>query len=171
MGVRQVSFLPVDVSNPHAFGRIDGAAADVALRSEDLPVFENLLCALEQGHAEDFHSAFIAESPQKLRRILQYFGAVRGHNPYPAVRCNAPEFSAVIDANGRARPCFFIPGTPDASIDGEFAKALNNDGMLQLRAAIRAGERRECAACVCPLWRDPDNVDALILPPSRVTAT
>jgi MoaA/NifB/PqqE/SkfB family radical SAM enzyme len=171
MGARQVSFLPVDVSNPHAFGRIDGAGADVALCAEDLPVFEQLLCSLEEDHAEDFHSAFIAESPQKLRRILQYFGAVRGQNVHPAVRCNAPEFSAVVDANGRARPCFFIPGTPDAGVHGGFAKALNNDGMLQLRAAIRAGERRECAACVCPLWRDPDNVEALVLPPSRVTAT
>jgi MoaA/NifB/PqqE/SkfB family radical SAM enzyme len=171
LGVRQVSFLPVDVANPHAFGRIDGAAADVALRPEDLPVFEQLLCSLEQDHAEDFHSAFIAESPQKLRRILQYFGAVRGQSSYPAVHCNAPEFSAVIDATGHARPCFFIPGTPDAVVHGDFAKALNNDGMRQLRAAIRAGERRECATCVCPLWRDPDNVDALVLPPSRVTAT
>jgi hypothetical protein len=27
--------------------------------------------------------------------------------------------------------------------------------MRDLRAAIRAGERPECARCVCSMWRDP----------------
>ena len=34
------------------------------------------------------------------------------------MRCNAPEFSAVIGATGRVQPCFFIPGPPDSKVFG-----------------------------------------------------
>ena len=163
-GARQVSFLAVDVANPHAFGRTDDFGSDLALGPEDLPVFEQLLCSLEQDHAEDFRSAFIAESPRKLRRILQYFAALQGQGAYPPVRCNAPEFSAVVGAKGHVQPCFFIPGPPDAQIQGDFPRALNSDAMVTLRASIRAGARAECATCVCSMWRDLDTVEESILP-------
>ena len=114
VGARQVSFLAVDIANPHAFGRIDDFSSDLALRVEDLPVFEGLVRSMEREYAENFGSGFIAESPLKLRRILQYFSAVCGREAFPPVRCNAPEFSAVIGANGRVQPCFFIPGPPAA---------------------------------------------------------
>ena len=69
-------------------------------------MLDEILTAMERDHWEDFRSGFIAESPQKLRRILQYFAAIRGAGAYPPVRCNAPEFSAVIGATGRVQPCF-----------------------------------------------------------------
>jgi MoaA/NifB/PqqE/SkfB family radical SAM enzyme len=156
VGARQVSFLAVDVANPHAFGRKDAYVSDLALRSEDLPVFEQVLNSVERDHAEDFRSGFIAESPQKLRRILQYFTAIRGLGPYPPVRCNAPEFSAVIGATGKVQPCFFISGPLDAQIQTDFREALNSRGMAALRGDIRAGARAECKTCVCSMWRDPD---------------
>jgi len=161
IGARQVSFLAVDIANPHAFGRLDDYRADLALRAEDLPVFEHLLDGLEREHAQHFRSGFIAESPEKLRRILQYFAAIHGREPYPRVRCNAPEFSAVIGATGRVQPCFFISGPPDAQVFGagapfesELASTLNSDGMVALRATIRSGGRAECKTCVCSMWRD-----------------
>jgi Fe-coproporphyrin III synthase len=166
MGARQISFLAVDVANPHAFGRTDDYGADLALRPEDLPIFERLLGSLERDHAEDFRSGFIAESPQKLRRLLQYFAARHGQGPFPAVRCNAPEFSAVIGATGRVQPCFFISGPPAAQafgsgapIDSSLANALNGGGMAALRTSIRAGGRAECKTCVCSMWRDPGSFD------------
>jgi len=169
LGVREVSFLAVDIANPHAFGRTDDFGADLALHLEDLPVFDQILRSLERDHAEDFRSGFIAESPQKLRRLLQYFAAVQGQGTYPPVRCNAPEFSAVIGATGRVQPCFFISGPPSAQIwgvgaacDGELPAALNSDSMLGLRAAIRTGARIECKTCVCTLWRDPDRIETSI---------
>jgi hypothetical protein len=121
---------------------------------------------LERDHAEDFRSGFIAESPQKLRRLLQYFAARHGQGPFPAVRCNAPEFSAVIGATGRVQPCFFISGPPAAQafgsgapIDSSLANALNGGGMAALRTSIRAGGRAECKTCVCSMWRDPGSFD------------
>jgi Fe-coproporphyrin III synthase len=158
VGARQVSFLAVDVANPHAFGRIDDFSSDLALRVEDLPVFEELVRSMEVEHAESFRSGFIAETPLKLRRILQYFSAVCGREAFPPVRCNAPEFSAVIGANGRVQPCFFIPGPPGADAWDDLGAALDSDGMAALRDQIRAGKRPECASCVCSMWRELDTV-------------
>ena len=70
------------------------------------------------------------------------------------MRCNAPEFSAVVGADGRVAPCFFIPGTGVTTDDG-LRVALGDAHMVALRAAIRAGARQECARCVCSMWRDP----------------
>ena len=159
LGALRISFLAVDIANPHAFGRSGDYATDLALRPEDLPVFEELLGLLEQRHAEEFRGGFIAESPQKLRRILQYFSAIHGLAPYPAVRCNAPEFSAVIDAQGRAPPCFFISAPPGPQTPGDLPGALNSGPMAALRQEIRAGRRAECKTCVCSMWRDLGAVD------------
>jgi MoaA/NifB/PqqE/SkfB family radical SAM enzyme len=162
-GARQVSFLAVDVANPHAFGRIDDFGSDLALRVEDLPVFEELIRTMEVEHAESFRSGFIAESPLKLRRILQYFSALCGREAFPAVRCNAPEFSAVMGANGRVQPCFFIPAPRNADAWGDFRAALDSDEMVALRDEIRDGKRSECRTCVCSMWRE---LDAVIRPVS-----
>ncbi len=165
LGARQVSFLAVDVANPHAFGRTDDFVSDLALRREELPEFEQLLHTVERDHSEDFRSGFIAESPQKLRRIHQYFAAIHGQRPYPPVRCNAPEFSAVIGATGRVQPCFFISGPLDArtangnvSPSADLTSILNDSGMTALRNSIRNGLRAECITCVCSMWRDPQDL-------------
>jgi MoaA/NifB/PqqE/SkfB family radical SAM enzyme len=173
LGARSVSFLAVDVANAHAFGRTGVFALDTALEPEDLPDFEQVLRCTERDHLEDFRSGFIEESTQKLRRIHQYFAAVRGEAAYPAVRCNAPEFSAVITAAGRVQPCFFIEGPPDARLTravaarvadapGALVNVLNRVDVAALRTQIRAGARAECKTCVCTLWRDPGSIDGPI---------
>lgn len=176
LGARSISFLTVDVANPHAFGRTDDFAADLALRPEDLTAFEHILSALERDRRDDFRSGFIVESPQKLRRHLQYFAAICGHGDYPPVRCNAPEFSAVIGTTGRVQPCFFIPGPADARVssvaDGlanDLTSVLNRGDLTTLRSAIRAGARRECKTCVCSLWRDPDKIASSMRLPQPLT--
>jgi MoaA/NifB/PqqE/SkfB family radical SAM enzyme len=169
LGARQVSFLAVDVANPHAFGRSDGFVSDLALFLEDLPALEQLLDTMQRDCAEDFRSGFIAENPDKLRRrLLDYFSALHGLRPYPPVRCNAPEFSAVVGAGGRVQPCFFIAGPAEATAAGggghALGSALNSEGMMALRHSIRAGARAECKTCVCSMWRDsPHPLDGLTL--------
>lgn len=154
-GARQVSFLAVDVGNPHAFGRTDDSIPDVALRAADLEEFERRLDELEREHAEDFRSGFIAESPLKLRRLLQYFTAVAGAGAFPPVRCNAPEFSAVVGVSGQVQPCFFIQGPAGQAEFPDLGAALNSAPMAALRADIREQRRPECARCVCSMWRPP----------------
>jgi Fe-coproporphyrin III synthase len=158
LGATQVSFLAVDVANTHAFSRQEGCAADLALLPQELPELERLLLELERDRAEAFRTRFIAESADKLRRrILQYFAAVCGSGPYPPVRCNAPEFSAVIDARGHLSPCFFIGGPAAAPVGGDLEDILNSESMIALRHSIRRGERPECSRCVCSMWRDLGN--------------
>lgn len=155
LGVSQISFLAVDVSNPHAFARRDDLSHDLALAVQDLPELDALVETLARTHAADFHSRFIAESPEKLRRLRDYFAALHGLNAFPKVRCNAPEFSAVVNVDGNVAPCFFIPGpVPDAEATG-LAAEFASGAMQALRADIRAGARAECARCVCSMWRDP----------------
>jgi MoaA/NifB/PqqE/SkfB family radical SAM enzyme len=153
LGARQVSFLAVDVANPHAFARRDGFATDLALHPAELAELEALILTLERDRPQAFSGGFIAESPRKLRRILEYFSAVCGLSPYPPVRCNAPEFSAVVDAHGRVGPCFFIAGPRHALAGNALDDAINRADMSALRTAIRAGTRAECATCVCSMWR------------------
>lgn len=163
LGAKQISFLAVDVRNSHAFGRTSGFDADIALQASDLPKFAATLDRLEQDHAQEFRSGFIAESPAKLRHLLQYYRALCGLDAFPPVRCNAPEFSAVIEATGRVNPCFFIAGAPSTHAADDLGTVLNSEAMTEQRRAIREGRRPECTTCVCSLWRDLNNVSRLSL--------
>jgi Fe-coproporphyrin III synthase len=172
LGARGISFLAVDIANADAFGR--GAAAQdpaaswaaPALEPREIAELREEIRLLELEHPADFSSGFIAESPPKLRRIAQYFSALRGESDYPDVRCNAPEFSAVVGAGGRVRPCFFIEGPGDARAfewrarEEPVARLLHglaSESMTSLRAAIRRGARAECKRCVCSMWREPES--------------
>jgi MoaA/NifB/PqqE/SkfB family radical SAM enzyme len=158
LGARQVSFLAVDVANPHAFARTSAASNELALGRDDLPHLQDCLAAMESAYAADFRSGFIAESPRKLDKILQYFTAIQGLGHFPAVRCNAPEFSAVVTATGLVQPCFFISGPANLSLNDGLARAIDDKAMSQLRAAIAGGGHPECKTCVCSMWRDPQTL-------------
>lgn len=156
LGAQQLSFVAVDVANPHAFGRLDDFSSNLALQPDDLPVLEEIIDCLERDRGADFRSGLITDSPRKLRRIHQYFSAVCGLAAYPPVRCNVFDYSAVIGATGRVSPCFFISGPAQDISRGGLAQALNGDAMIALREEIRSGGRSECARCVCSLWREPE---------------
>ena len=155
LGASQVSFLAVDVSNPHAFARRDDYSSELALAHEDIAVLDQLIDEMERTHQSDFDTRFIAESPAKLRHVRNYFAALCGLGAFPPVRCNAPDFSAVVGADGHVAPCFFIPGPPQVPGAPDLVRALANQHGQALRAAIGAGERHECKTCVCSMWRDP----------------
>jgi MoaA/NifB/PqqE/SkfB family radical SAM enzyme len=116
LGATGVSFLAVDVNTAHAFARRADVVLPLALERDDVRAFDRLLVRLEDERAKDFRTGFIAESPAKLRWVRDYFAALLGQREFPAVRCNAPEFSAVVEADGRVAPCFFIPGPKEAPL-------------------------------------------------------
>ncbi|MDM4765390.1 radical SAM protein [Pelomonas sp. SE-A7] len=155
-GASGISFLAADLGNPQAFGRIalTQQPAGLALRIEEVEALERLIDRMETALEHDFRSGFIAESPAKLRRIAAHYRALLGQGEYPPVRCNAPEFSAVLEAGGRLRPCFFIAG-PAGQTDATLEQSLNSPAMRELRESIRCGQRPECRRCVCSMWRDP----------------
>jgi MoaA/NifB/PqqE/SkfB family radical SAM enzyme len=159
LGARRISFLPADVSNTTAFARRDAPDSGQALDSSDLPDFARELERLQRECADEFASGYIAESPARMQRLHQYFSALLGQAAFPPVRCNAPEFSAVLDARGAVHPCFFIPGAvaPLTDMPGTLTmqQTLNLPAMRSLRGTIARGERPECIRCVCHKWRDP----------------
>jgi MoaA/NifB/PqqE/SkfB family radical SAM enzyme len=164
LGVRQLSFLAVDIDNSHSFARSAGPIPELALSKSEVQEFDSVLTTLETQHRDAFASGLIAESPAKLRRIQQYFAAINGESDFPAVRCNAPQYSAVIAADGRVSPCFFIPG-PDSAPRAPFLSAcLQSSSMQQLRSEIRDNKRAECATCVCSMWRESTQPPGFGLP-------
>jgi MoaA/NifB/PqqE/SkfB family radical SAM enzyme len=171
--VNSISFLTVDVSNPFAFGNrfeadpsliasmsapVEHRPPAMALTADDIPELKKVLDDVEMRFSDDFASGRIAESPEKLRRMLGYFGAVIGQDDYPHVRCNAPHLSAVIEVDGRLRPCYFLPtmgkvnGVPPREA-APLRAAINTPEALDLRRAYQRGERAECRSCVCPLHK------------------
>jgi MoaA/NifB/PqqE/SkfB family radical SAM enzyme len=113
LGLDRLSFLAADVTS-EAFNRPGGwdreRAGTVALREADLEPLAAELAALARDCAADFASGFLAESPRKLEhRLLQHFAALLGRADFQPNACNAPWVSAVIEADGTVRPCFFQP--------------------------------------------------------------
>lgn len=168
--VNHISFLTVDVSNPYAFGDrfshdVDIPLADAvpaehqppadALTREDIAELAHILDDVETRFAGDFASGRIAESPDKLRRMIGYFSGVLGDGDFPTVRCNAPHTSAVIEVNGMLRPCYFLPTVGKVTPNVNLSQAINAEAAISLRRAYRTGQRAECGRCVCPLYKGP----------------
>lgn len=126
-----------------------------ALLPVEVDELEILLNRMENEYAAAFASRQIAESPQKLRRILvDYFRALHGTHEFPRPRCNAPHFSTVVEVDGTLRPCYFLPAYGHLRPDGaRLPEALNATAAQQLRHAYRTGQRSECERCVCPLYK------------------
>jgi MoaA/NifB/PqqE/SkfB family radical SAM enzyme len=170
----RISFLTVDVSSQEAFGPRfvadpalplvahmgpgappEHGPAAAALTEADIEQLGRILDAVETRFADDFASGRIAESPEKLRRMLTYFGAVIGQNDFEPPRCNAPHLSTVIEVDGTLRPCYFLPAYGKLASRDSLAQAVNSEDALELRRAYRTHQRAECVRCVCSLHRGP----------------
>jgi radical SAM protein with 4Fe4S-binding SPASM domain len=162
-GASRISFLTVDVSSIHAFGPRFESGSDhqmttAALTPDDITELRRILDETILDFAPDFAAGLIAESPAKLRRMADYFAALHGSGDFPRPRCNAPHTSVVIEADGRLRPCYFLPEMGKLHLEsgaGSLPEALNSDVALALRHAYRTGQRAECERCVCPLYKGP----------------
>lgn len=182
-GVNRVSFLTVDVSNEYAFGNRFPAEATLpiianmglgappehgplatALTMEDVRDFEQVVDDVTTRYAHDFESGLISESPDKLRRMVDYFGALHGEGQFPRPRCNSPHISTVIEVDGTLRPCYFLPAygklKPPKDTEGYskgtlLKEAINTTAAQHIRKAYRSGQRLECERCVCPLYKGP----------------
>ena len=155
IGLDRLSFLAADTTS-EAFDRPGGwepeRAARVALGPEDLPLLAAELDALEREHAEGFRSGFIAESPEKLRaRVLGHFAALLGRGGCVPVTCNAPWVSAVIEADGTVRPCFFHRPYGSLREDRSLEAVLNSEAAIAWRRGLDTRTDDTCRRCVCSL--------------------
>jgi MoaA/NifB/PqqE/SkfB family radical SAM enzyme len=157
LGLDQISFLPADVSS-HAFNRevlwSDLRQHEILPSQPELSELQFIIDQLIEEHKDDFDKKFIAESPEKILKIYQYYGAFYGLNEFPFKKCNAPWVSTVIEADGTVRPCFFheaIGNIHDEPLD----VILNKDTAKQFRKNLDMDKNPTCIRCVCYLNLPP----------------
>src|SRR6185312_4243562 len=153
IGLQQISFLPADVSS-QAFNReltwVEKRQHEILLSKDDLPDLEKIIENLLITNSIDFENKFIAESPEKIRKIYSYYAAFYGLNEFPFKRCNAPWVSTVIEADGNVRPCFFhesYGNIHNESLD----QILNSDKAISFRKNLDMDKDEVCKKCVCYL--------------------
>jgi Fe-coproporphyrin III synthase len=154
MGLNSISFLAADVSST-AFNRPSAWSFErqeqVALGPSEVEELEAEVARLVQDHPREFDSGFIAESPQKLHHIARHFRASLGQVEAISPRCNAPWTSAVIEAGGDVRPCFFHPPLGNTRVS-PLHEILNSTRALQFRANLDIASDPICRHCVCSLY-------------------
>ena len=85
---------------------------------------------------------FVEGGSEKLERILRYFRALLGQEDFPAVQCNAPWVSMVIETSGKIRGCFFQP------VIGDF-RTVNGESAVRFRRSLNVSTDATCQRCVC----------------------
>lgn len=154
IGLTSISFLAADLTSS-AFNRPEGWLPDrvnrVSLTSEEVDALETEIEQLVREHRADIDSGFIVESPQKLRRIVQHFRAHLGQGENIAPRCNAPWVSAVIEASGDVRPCFFHPILGNIHRHA-LTEIVNSPEALHFRSSLDVANNDICKRCVCSLY-------------------
>jgi MoaA/NifB/PqqE/SkfB family radical SAM enzyme len=155
IGLRSISFLAADVEST-AFNRPSPLSviesSPFALSLDDVVALEREIEDLARERANDFARGFIAESPDKLRRIPHHFRAHLGLEDSVAPRCNAPWVSAVMETDGALRPCFFHDAVGNVFTEG-LTGALNSSTGLTFRSELQIAENPVCRRCVCSLYR------------------
>ncbi len=150
--LNSISFLAADLHST-AFNRAEGwpleRQQEIALREEQIAALEaetEALIGLSQC------GAFISETPEKLRRIAYQFRAHLGLVPPVAPRCNAPWVSAVIEADGAVRPCFFHSPIGTIGTGRTVANILNGPAAIAFRSTLNPEANPVCRRCVCSLY-------------------
>ncbi|HET7034459.1 MAG TPA: radical SAM protein [Thermomicrobiaceae bacterium] len=157
IGLDQISFLAVDISSS-AFNRPvpwgDERVDDVALSPNEVAEFTQIVEDVIERYAADFASGFIAESPDKLRRLAGYFAALNGQGDFPTTVCNAPWVSTVVETDGTVRPCFFHAGYGNIH-ERPLEELLNSPEARAFRRNLDVTRDPICRKCVCTLSLAP----------------
>jgi Fe-coproporphyrin III synthase len=166
IGLDSLSFLAADVTS-EAFNRPGGWTVErqngIALSAEDVCKLEQEMEALISQHRDDITTGFVVESTEKLRRIVSHFQAQLGRRLPVAPPCNAPWVSAVVEADGTVRPCFFH--RPIGNIhEKALMEIVNGEAAMEFRRRLDIDNNSICQRCVCSLYlpkegpKDPDIV-------------
>lgn len=154
LGLNGISFLAADLTST-AFNRPSGWTIErqmpVGLETEETLVLES---EIESIVLENECPGFVAESPEKLRKIVRHFRAHLGHVDPVAPVCNAPWVSVVVESDGIVRPCFFH--RPIGKIDAvtSLMDVVNNPEAVRFRTGLDIASDPTCRRCVCSLnWR------------------
>ncbi len=152
LGLKSISFLATDLDSD-AFNRPRGwpeaRKAQLSLTAEET---EALSAEIEHMISEyDRYRGFVVETPEKLRRIASHFRSRLGLCDPVAPRCNAPWVSAVVEADGTVRPCFFH--NPIGNIGSQtLIDVINGPVAIEFRRNLDVSHNPVCRRCVCSLY-------------------
>jgi MoaA/NifB/PqqE/SkfB family radical SAM enzyme len=153
IGLNSISFLAADVTSD-AFNRPLGWEPErqerVALNAEEVEGLDAEVERLISERDFDLKSGLVVESAGKLRRIVNHFRAHLGQTQHVAPRCNAPWVSAVIEASGEVRPCFFHPSFGNIHKQS-LIEIVNSPAALRFRSNLDVATNPTCQRCVCSL--------------------
>lgn len=154
IGLDSISFLAADLAS-EAFNRAggwpDSRRQAIAPGPDDL---QKLAEEVERLIAAGLCTAYVAESPVKLRKMVAHFRAHLGLEDHVAPLCNAPWVSAVIEATGEVRPCFFHRPYGKIGVDGNLAEIVNGPAARIFREQLDIPTNAVCQQCVCSLTRE-----------------
>jgi MoaA/NifB/PqqE/SkfB family radical SAM enzyme len=153
IGLDQISFLAADVSTSafnHVTEMMHDRVSEIALSKTETSQFEKIISRSFVDRKIDYDTKFIAENPEKMLRIVQYYKALNGMANYPRAICNAPWVSAVIESNGDVMPCFFHKPYGNIYSD-DFLSVINSGKAIEFRKRLDTGRDPVCNKCVCSL--------------------
>jgi Fe-coproporphyrin III synthase len=157
LGLNGISFLAADLTS-QAFNRLlvwpASRQHEIGLALPEVIELEDEIERLIRNGERELGVGFVAESPDKLRRIARHFRAHLGLDSAEAPTCNAPWISAVIEADGSVRPCFFhraVGNLQRTSLED----VVNGQQGRDFRAQLNVATNPTCGNCVCSLnYRD-----------------
>jgi Fe-coproporphyrin III synthase len=152
-GFDSISFLAADLTS-EAFNRPliwpGDRQNEIALTAAEAGVLAEEIEQLIWEHADDLRSKYIAETPEKLRRILRRFRAHLGQTAPQSPICNAPWVSSVVEVDGSVRPCFFHPSIGNIT-SSTLEAVVNGEAARTFRQSLNVSENPTCQRCVCSL--------------------
>lgn len=155
LGLASISLLAADVTS-EAFNRPkpwdETRQSQIALSLDEIATVEREFDRLCENWRD---TGFVLESREKLQRIVTHFQAQLGFCEPAAPKCNAPWVSAVVEANGDVRPCFFH--RPVGSLrSNNLLQVLNGFEAQHFRASLDMNTNPVCKRCVCSLHLQPN---------------
>ncbi len=149
--LNSISFLAADLESS-AFNRPQAWPLDkqtqVGLGPQDVSALEGEIeLLIARGECRNF----VLESPGKLRRIARHFRAhLKEVAPVSPV-CNAPWTSAVVEADGAVRPCFFHRPIGNIHSGQTLEQILNGPEATAFRESLNIVRDPVCQKCVCSI--------------------
>jgi Fe-coproporphyrin III synthase len=153
MNLNGISFLAADLTSS-AFNRPllwpASRQDEIGLSLLEVAVLESEIEALIQETDRESECGFIAETPEKLRRMARQFRVQLRLQTGESPICNAPWVSAVIETDGTVRPCFFHAAIGNLR-EGSLESIVNGKAGRAFRKNLDIANNAICQRCVCSL--------------------
>ena len=153
MNLNGISFLAADLTSS-AFNRPllwpASRQDEIGLSLLEVAALEREIEALIQVTGRESECGFIAETPEKLRRMARQFRVQLGLQTGESPICNAPWVSAVIETDGTVRPCFFHAAIGNLR-EGSLESIVNGEAGRAFRENLDIANNAICQRCVCSL--------------------